>query len=195
VSGQQGIRKPNGQVVPRINEVIGAARATWGIAVTKRAVATATGLSATTITNLCSLRHPTLYDLRTLWRLCWFFNCGSGCLLQWIPPAGRAAADRTEIGVSVGPITLPRAIPARPPALRSLLPELLQGGTQAEIACATGLALNTVAAVRNRRNPPTRLAGSTLAALCDYLSEREGHVVGIAGLFVYEPPEPGTGSR
>lgn len=177
----------HGTLYLRLKPLMERAKATWGIPVSRRMLAKATGISPTTVAALYQ-GHSRRYDLRTLWKLCWFFNCGIAELLQWLPPPGHAYEDHPIPPVQVGAITLPRTVPADSPAVRISLPDQLVRTKKAVIQRKTGLAENTVAAFLNQEHPPTRLAETTLAALLDVLSQHEGKAVGVATLLRYDPP-------
>jgi len=170
-----------------LKDLLEAARATWGIPISKRMVAKEARLNVKTVNDLFN-QKTTLYDLHTLWKLCWFFQCSMDDLLQWVPPAGAAEAQPLSGGVRVGSITLPRKLPDERRFIRNAIPGKLQGAKIAEVVAATGLAENTVIAVLNLHDSPKRLARATLAAMCDYLSQRQGRAVAIGELLVFEIP-------
>jgi DNA-binding Xre family transcriptional regulator len=178
---------PHGDVVPRLKDLLVVAHTTWGIPISKRMVARAARLNIKTINDLFN-QETTLFDLHTLWKLCWYFQCGIGDLLQWIPPAGPAYPLRLGGTVQVGSITLPRTLPSEPHLIRNVILTKLEGVKIAEVAAATGLVANTVATLLNQNDPPTRIARPTLAAVCDYLSQREGRAIEIGELLVYDSP-------
>jgi DNA-binding Xre family transcriptional regulator len=186
VSHRRG-RSNYGQIHPRLKPLLETARATWGIPVSRRMVAKATRLSTTTVEAL-STGQSSLYDLHTLWKVCWFLNCGIADLLWWVPPPGHHYRDRPPSPVRVGSITLPRTQPAGSPAIRIVIPEQLLQVKKAEISRETGLAESTVATLLNPDRPPTRIAETTLTAVLDLLSRREGEAVAVATLLVYDPP-------
>jgi len=177
----------HGDVVPQLKDLLEVARTTWEISVTKRMVAQAARLNVKTVNDLFD-QKTTLYDLQTLWKLCWFFQCGIGDLLLWIPPEKSPYSVQLSRGVQVGPITLPRKHPPEKRFIRNVIPARLEGTKRGEVAAKSDLAENTVAALLNQTDPPTRIARATLAALCHYLSQREGYAVPVGELLVYEDP-------
>ena len=184
----------HGDVVPRLRDLVAVARATWGIPVSKRMVAKGARLNVKTVNDLFR-QETTLYDLHTLWKLCWFFQCNIDNLLQWVPPGGSASAIPLDETVRVGSIILPRKLPDEQHLIRNCIPAKLEGVKIGEIVAATGLAENTVIALLNLHGPSRRFARATLAAVCAYLSQREGRPVAIEELLVYEGPADSQGVR
>ena len=182
----------HGRITCRLQQLIETARTTWGIPVTRHSVAKSTGLSITTVDALYKAQS-TLYDRRTLWKLCWYLNCGTADLLQWTPPPEHTYLVRPTPPIYVGSIMLPRKLPVDSPAIRIAIPEQLARVKNIEIIRGTGLAENTVAALLNTDHPPMRIAEKTLAAVLDFLSRRGGEEVALATLLIYDPPELSQG--
>jgi Cro/C1-type HTH DNA-binding domain len=170
----------HGKIVPRLKDLIDEASTIWGIPVTLQMVAAATGLNIK-IVRAYYHQETASYTLKTVGKLKWFFQCDIDSVLAWRPPAEHSLPP-----VRVGSIQLPRAITTASLMIRNMIPAKLAGIPFEEVKEGTGLSRNTVHALQNQSVPPERMRGKTLAAVCDYLSRREGRRITLAELLASE---------
>jgi hypothetical protein len=166
----------HGDVTPRLHELIDQAGNTWGIPVRAGMIARATQLDPKIIYAYLSGK-PKRYDLGTLAKLRWFFQCGIDDLLQWEPPAGRRAAC-TLPAVRVGKIELPREAPPQAIPIANRVPIKRAAIPTRELIAGTGLARNTILALQER--PLGSMKRATISALCDVLSRRESRYIALS---------------
>jgi DNA-binding Xre family transcriptional regulator len=174
----------HGDVIPCLKDLIDEASRFWGIPVTLQMVARVTKLNIKIIRAYYYKERTASYTLSTVGKLRWFFACTPAGVLAWIPPAELASPQLPP--AQVGPIQLPRRATQEELTIRNMIPARLAGIPLAEITRGTGLSRKTVLALQNQAQPPQRIRRRTLAAICDFLSRREGHQVAISELLVNE---------
>jgi DNA-binding Xre family transcriptional regulator len=168
----------HGDVVSRLADVLRLARYRWKLDITPFDVASATGLNHKTIRQMAREdpgKQPNEYYFRTLLLLCWYFGTeGTGDLLAWIPPQGKAHGQPPEPVIRRD--APPTELPPQSLTLHNMIPALLQGRPRPEVTRATGLRITTISNLLDASHPHNRIHRRTLAALCDYLSA-EGALV------------------
>ncbi|SRR5579885_626710 len=175
-----------GDVAPRLNKLLHYANYCWETNISRQGLAGAIGCDPRTI-DLFADGNIKRYNLYTLAKLRWYFGCRLVDLLRRIPPAGLLDADART---AEGEPRLSRAAPPgeRPPAhlvVATRLPELLARYNEQELASALPLHRKAIKTLAARQT--TRIARVTLAALCTFLSEREGRQVGIEDILIDSP--------
>jgi hypothetical protein len=166
----------HGAIAPRLKDLIDEARRFWGIRVTLQMLSSTTGL------NIKILRayyrgETSTYTLGTVGKLSWFFQCPTDCVITWHSPGEQRLPP-----VRVGPIQFPHTMPPAHALIRNRIPAKLADIPFAEVKAGTGLSRNAVRALQNQGTPPERIRGRTLAAICDFLSQREGRRIPLTEL-------------
>ena len=170
----------HGEITPRLKDLIDEASRFWRIPVTLQMVSRATGLNIKIIRAYYH-QGTASYSLKTVGMLRWFFQCTTDSVIAWRPP------DEQELPpLRVGLVQFPRTIGPTDSMIRNMIPTKLARIPIEEIKEGTGLSRNTVHAMQNQSSPPERIRGKTLAAVCDFLSQREGRRVAISELLVGE---------
>ena len=154
-----------GDVVPRVAAVMREAQYAWQVrTLSWRSFAAYTDIAVNTL-RLWVDGTAQRYALRTLAHLCWYFGCGAGHLLTYVPP-GAASPLALQHGI-VQRTNAPRA-PLPDPALITVenhVPALLATHSHSAIAAATGIHRHTIRLAQHGE----QLNRHTLAALCWYL--------------------------
>lgn len=179
---------PHGMIVPRLPALLRVASATWDMDLAFQDVVKVTGLNYKTVWMLAR-KDPEKQTREYVWRtvklLCWYFGCRVDDLLVWQPPSSRGQ-------LTLAPPTVKRTSPPRAPhpdpdtlLLLNHIPAWLKDKPRGQVVRATGLDYETVSNLQDPQKTSTRISRTTLAALCDYLSEDE-RLVQPGNLFAFE---------
>ena len=166
----------HGAIIPRLKDLIDEAKRFWGIRVTLQMLSRATGLNIK-ILRAYYRRKTFAYTLGTVGKLSWFFQCPTDSVITWHAPGEQSLPP-----VRVGPTQFPHTMPPDHALIRNRIPAKLAGIPFAEVKAGTGLSRNAVRALQNQGTPPERIRGRTLAAICDFLSQREGRRIPLSEL-------------
>jgi hypothetical protein len=184
--GKQAVPEPSahGAIIPRLKDLIDEASRFWGIPVTLQMVSRATGLNIK-ILRAYHRGKTHAYTLSTVGKLSWFFQCTTDNVIAWHAPGEQPLPP-----VRVGPTRFPHTMPPAHALISNRIPAKLAGIPFAEVKEGTGLSRNAVHALQNQSTPPERIRGKTLAAICDFLSQRERRCVTLSELL----PSEGLGA-
>lgn len=174
-----------GDVAPQLNRVLHYANFRWGTNISHQDLARAVGCDARTI-ELFAEGDIKRYDLRTTAKLRWYFECRLVDLLQRIPPARLAACAAALGDPSLGRKLPPGEAPPETLVIATRIPDLLAAYSEQELAAAIPLHRKAVQTLRKRQT--ARIGRATLAAICTFLSEKEGREVGVADLLIDPSP-------
>jgi DNA-binding Xre family transcriptional regulator len=173
-----------GDVAPTLSAVLRYANYRWSTDITLVELAEALSCDRRTIEHFAS-GTVKRYDLHTLAKIRWYFDCHLTDLLRRIPPAGGHAAPGGGVDPSLGRTEPPDEKPPDGLVIATRIPEWLANHSVQELEAGLPLHRKAVKMLRDRRLT-TRIARFTLAALCTFLSEQTGREIGVEDVLVVE---------